>query len=243
MKTVYIGIDDTDNPETRGTGFQARQLVQRLQESAMALCRGVTRHQLLVDERVPYTSHNSAACLEVDARADLDTLTEFCREFLLEIAAAGSDVGLCVAERGQAAAATGFGKSAQKEVLTQAEAVALSGVHGIRLQGLTGDRQGIIGALSAVGLFADGDDGRYIWNKGLREMAETSVSYAEFRRKTNIDKVRMLDNSNVEEDARLELGPWPRAVRMNKQSVLLVEKLHDKHYKVLDKDAIKSVRP
>ena len=28
MQVVLIGMDDTDNPDTRGTGYRARQLVQ-----------------------------------------------------------------------------------------------------------------------------------------------------------------------------------------------------------------------
>ena len=67
---VYIGIDDTDNPDTRGTGFRARQLVDRLHDRDMARTVGVTRHQLLVDDRIPYTSHNSSACLAVTSGHD-----------------------------------------------------------------------------------------------------------------------------------------------------------------------------
>ena len=63
--TLLIGIDDTDNLETRGTGFRARQLASGLQASALATTHGITRHQLLVDPRIPYTSHNSSACLRV----------------------------------------------------------------------------------------------------------------------------------------------------------------------------------
>ena len=49
MRLVYIGIDDTDNLETRGTGFRARQLIERLQECRLGEGIGVTRHQLLFD--------------------------------------------------------------------------------------------------------------------------------------------------------------------------------------------------
>ncbi len=52
-----IGIDDTDNLESRGTGFRARQLAQQLQQRGLARLRGVTRHQLFVSPEIPYTSH------------------------------------------------------------------------------------------------------------------------------------------------------------------------------------------
>lgn len=52
-----IGIDDTDNLESRGTGFRARQLLQRLAEAGFARPLGITRHQLYVHSDIPYTSH------------------------------------------------------------------------------------------------------------------------------------------------------------------------------------------
>lgn len=244
MQALYIGIDDTDTPDTRGTGFRARELAQRLREHGLAQTIGVTRHQLLVDDRVPYTSHNSAACIAVEPACAIGALMDFCRDYLLEIAADGSDVGLCIADEQQAGRAVRFGKTAQTALVTQQEARETAGQYAIRLEGLTGDYQGIIGALSAVGLFADGNDGRYLWTRGLREHKDQTLSLADLRGISNIDRVGLLDGGTLDEDgAMIALGPWPRAVRIDKQSVLLVEKLNDASYKVLDKDVIKSVRP
>jgi hypothetical protein len=65
-RPIYlIGIDDTDNLESRGTGHHARRLGAFLQTEAMAGLLDVTRHQLFVDPRIPYTSHNSSLCLRV----------------------------------------------------------------------------------------------------------------------------------------------------------------------------------
>ena len=52
-----IGMDDTDNLESRGTGHMARQVAVTLEADHVIL--GVIRHQLLVDPRVPYTKRNS----------------------------------------------------------------------------------------------------------------------------------------------------------------------------------------
>lgn len=62
---VYIGFDDTDTRDSDfGTGKVARRFEKKLPEG----CRlwGVIRQQLLVDERIPYTSHNSSACAVID---------------------------------------------------------------------------------------------------------------------------------------------------------------------------------
>jgi|TARA_B100002003_G_scaffold251913_1_gene298840 hypothetical protein len=244
MEKIYIGIDDTDNLDSRGTGFHARQMMERLHQNQLGNCTGITRHQLLFDDRVPYTSHNSSACLAFENKADLQVLITVCRKFLLEIAAEGSDVGLCIAKEGQASQLEVFGKSAQTCLLTQQEAEAVAEQHSIFLQGLTGDHQGIIGALSAVGLHAWGNDGRYIWAPGLREHDNQSLTLDSVTKRASIDKISLLDGTEVlDTKAVIDLGPWPRAVRINKQAVLLVEKSNDNQYQVLDKDIIKSAYP
>lgn len=244
---LYIGIDDTDNLETRGTGFRARQLIEQLEAAGLAAGIAVTRHQLLVDDRIPYTSHNSSACLVVKLRdnANKNRLVDFCRTYLLENSAPGSDAGLCVASYEQAKNIIQFGQKAKVEVLTQNEARETAGRYEICLEGLTGDHQGIIGALSATGLHVHGNDGRYLWPRDIREYAGQSVSVQELRNSRGIDQVTLQNGDDlIDETAIISLGEWPRTVRINHQSVLLVEQLDARHqYKVLEKDIIKSIRP
>jgi hypothetical protein len=61
---AYIGFDDTDVVGADfGTGKLARRFEQLIPE-ACALW-GVVRQQLLVDPRIPHTSHNGSACVVV----------------------------------------------------------------------------------------------------------------------------------------------------------------------------------
>src|SRR3972149_6736506 len=95
---LLIGIDDTDNVDSRGTGFKARRLGELLSAHNLAAVDGITRPQLLVDPRIRYTSHNSAACLSARLTSDNhEGIREFCRRFVLEASAEGSDAGLCIA--------------------------------------------------------------------------------------------------------------------------------------------------
>jgi len=243
----YIGIDDTDNLETRGTGFRARQLVGLLQDNHLARGIAVTRHQLLLDDRVPYTSHNSSACIVIDRndRVEDDALMDFCRSFLLEVAAPGSDVGLCLANYEQAYQVIKFGQKAKTELVEQDEARSIAKKLAIKLEGLTGDHQGIIGSLSAVGLHLHGNDGRYIWPRDSRKNFGQALSVTDVLKNLSIDKVALLDGEEVvDADARIWLGDWARAVRIDQEAILLVERIDVRHeYKVLEKEIIKSVRP
>jgi hypothetical protein len=244
---IYIGIDDTDNLTSRGTGSRARELIELLEEKKLAKGLAVTRHQLLVDDRVPYTSHNSSACLVVRPFEDIshDQLMDCCRSYLLEIAAEGSDVGLCLANEEQAKAVIKFGEKAKVELVMQNEARDTARQHNIRLEGLTGDHQGIIGSMSAVGLHVHGNDGRYLWPRDIREFYDQTLSINAVKNHRGIDKIALIDGSEIrDEKAEIYLGGWPRAVRIDHQAVLLVEQINEQHqYKVLEKNSIKSIRP
>ncbi|MEQ8234378.1 MAG: hypothetical protein RLW61_04165 [Gammaproteobacteria bacterium] len=243
-----IGIDDTDNLDTRGTGYRARCLVRALEADGMAEALGVTRHQLLLDDRIPYTSHNSSACLQVRSTQAADSLYAFCRDFMVAEAARGADVGLCLATPAQAAMVVPFGHAAKHEVLDQARAQACAQAAGIRLGGLTGTRDGVIGALAGVGLFAEGNDGRYIWKRRLREMSDATVSVGEILRATAVDDVREMDGGSLADTPAtlVALGPWPRPVRVDGLSVLFVERgpAHESAaYHCIDKQRLKAFRP
>ncbi|MBD2775203.1 ABC transporter substrate-binding protein [Iningainema tapete] len=167
-----IGIDDTDNLTSGGTGKLARQLSKEIAEQNLAQTIGITRHQLHLSPEIPYTSHNSSACIMVDTSQELVALTDYCREYLLLHSEEESDVGLCVAAWEQVSPTVqAFGQQAKEIVLTQEQAVRVATVSGIFLFGLTGTKQGIIGALAAVGLRKNGNDGRFIWVPGLYDLS------------------------------------------------------------------------
>jgi tRNA(Ile2) C34 agmatinyltransferase TiaS len=165
-----IGLDDTDNLESRGTGHLARDIAGAL--AADYAVWGVTRHQLLLDPRVPSTKNNSCAAIALDADGDLDPqiLVERVRALMLDDYQPGSDPGLCVARR-VPGAIIDFGRKAQQAVVSQAEARSLASAHSIILLGLGGDQDGVIGALAAVGLAATGEDGRYVHIGHARDLA------------------------------------------------------------------------
>jgi hypothetical protein len=138
---LLIGVDDTDNLESRGTGYRVRQLMSWLDENELAIPKGITRHQLLVDPQIPYTSHNSSACMAVETE-NAEDVWEACREYLWRESALGSDAGLCLAQwEFVTAQVMTFGSRAKLEVLTMPEAEQTAASAGIRLAGLShGDR-------------------------------------------------------------------------------------------------------
>lgn len=219
---MIIGIDDTDTPQSRGTGALARQVAAELARDYTVL--GVVRQQLLRDPRVPCTKNNSSKAIllaDIDGR-ELPDLAARVRGLMLADFQPGSDPGLCIA-RGAPAAVIEFGVRAQRELLTQAEAYALARRHGIHLQELGGDGMGVIGALAAVGLTAGGEAGRYIELGRVRTL--TGVQPVEAVLASGIRAVQTADGQPVTQG--LVQADGLRAARRNGQAVAVVQAVGD----------------
>jgi hypothetical protein len=223
---LLIGIDDTDNLDSRGTGFRARELGAQLTERGLAALKSVTRHQLFVSPDIPYTSHNSAACLEfVAGTTRRDEIKEYCRDYLQRESAPGSDAGLCIATPEQVnGRVTSYAESAKQTVLTMEHCYDTARSEGIYVEGLTGTRQGVIGSLAAVGLHHGGNDGRFLWLRGLRELEPGVYAIEELRRLVDIDDYRSLDGDLLaDENTRIRITEWAKPILKQGRSVLLVE--------------------
>jgi hypothetical protein len=236
-----VGVDDTDNLESRGTGHRARQLGMQLADGGIALL-GVTRHQLLVHPAIPYTSHNSAACLEVSVEGeDGVRLIAVCRAFLREESAPGSDAGLCVAAADSVPSdVVEFGRRAKSTVVHVSDADRIAVTHQVYLEPLTGTGIGVIGALAAVGLRTAADDGRFLWLPRLREL--TGVHSArDLREWLSIDAVETETGTAAADSDRVAVGDWPRPLLRGGRKLFLVEEAPNDDYRwsALGKERLK----
>jgi hypothetical protein len=162
---IYVGIDDTDIVGSPGTNQLARAIVKALGPAGTQSI--ICRHQLFFDPRVPYTSQNGSASLQLPRGHAMphalliDTVRSAMRAWYVE----GSDTGLAVTTDPSAEMAV-FAARAKTEVVTQAEARTIAAQSGCHLEGLGGTNQGIIGALAAIALVAGGEDGRIVHVEG-----------------------------------------------------------------------------
>ncbi len=245
MKRILIGIDDTDNAESRGTGFRARQLGELLSVNGLAVVNGISRHQLFFDRRIPYTSHNSSACIDLYS-SELDKVIEICRIFLPAESAEGSDAGLAVRFYDEISdEVCDWGKRAKIEILTQSEARSLARKNGVYLEGFTGTEDGVIGSMAAIGLRKAGNDGRCLWVKG-KNMREMNGVYAvgELLKLVAVDCVTDKDFKEIDNDVQLFVGEWAKPVVRDHKLILIAEKtqnITEYEWQVATKDYIKSI--
>jgi hypothetical protein len=226
---IFIGIDDTDNKESGGTGRVAREIAAALRERFPVL--GVSRHQLLVDDRVPYTSNNSCNVIHLlTDDADRNALAAWVSELLLERCLVGSDPGLCLAD--SSAAGHPFGKAVQTRLTTQAEALTVAREVRAILHPLGGTGDGIIGALAGVILAAGGNDGRFVEVGRTREL-DGVVAVKELL-SSGVKEVRTANGTLVTSGAVDTNGGRVRPIVQRHRPVLLVEPAGEDVWRVVE---------
>jgi hypothetical protein len=221
---IVVAIDDTDDLTSRGTGELASLIAEAVRENGWGIPSIVTRHQLLVHPDIPYTSHNSAMCFQVDlTEGCLEQVISYAAQFLERESAEGSDPGLCVAPVGGCGdqELIAFGRRAKCEVLTMPEAYQLAQHVGVHLSQHGGTGQGVIGALAGAGLRLWGNDGRM---KGSLDLGQpgTRLTVRQIVARPEVDAVLNQNGATVPFDALVEVGEKPKTVLMAGISVLLV---------------------
>lgn len=226
--TIYICIDDTDTlTGPRGTGKLARAIADTLMAEYPVFA--VTRHQLYVHPDIPYTSHNSDAVIHVMAEGDeaMDHIFEVAEQVMLGDFLEGSDPGLAVASTDQITPSLiAYGQDAKCSILTQDRARTLAKNLHIRLKGLGGTEDGVIGAMAGLGLAFMNCDGRYLMRGKIREIMGTCTVEKLFE--YGVDEVCTLDGRQVS-TGTIQLRPEkaPRTCPMFGKAVLFVKEEND----------------
>lgn len=241
-ETKYlVGIDDTDNLTSRGTGFIVRQLAAQLRDKNIARVLAVSRHQLFVHDEIPYTSHNSSACMELICE-DRKALEDYCRNYLLEVAADGSDVGLCIIPFDEVDEdIINWGLSAKKIVLNKTLARELAVRKNVFLEGLTGTHDGIIGSMAACGLRKYGNDGRILMLEADFRSFTGEISAEEICRNFHIQNIFDTFDARVSSQTIIILEENWKPILKDGIYTLIVEKDGEFRWKSISKDALRKI--
>jgi hypothetical protein len=220
---IYLSIDDTDSLSSRGTGKLARAIADTLAKDYPVY--GVTRHQFFVHPDIPFTSHNSNAVIHVEATGSsaADHIFEVAQQHILDDFIEGSDPGVAVAWPEQITPAlVVFGQDAKRSIVTQQQARMLAKNLAIRLKGLGGTEDGVIGAVAGLGLVVTGNDGRFLQKGKIRDIVCPCSAEQLFA--AGVDMISTLDGHTFKTGNIIAReGKPPRPCPVNGRTVLFVE--------------------
>lgn len=197
-----ICIDDTDTIDSIGTGTICEMIKDQLVSQGMARCTNITRHQLLIHDDIPYTSHNSSMCFTGELIGGTkELITDVAIQVVRDNSALGSDPGVSVCmveEVDHVNELISFGVKATSEVLTKEDAYQLAKTCHIHLSEHGGTGQGIIGAIAGIGLRLSGTNGEL---KGvLKKIINTKYTVEDLLKDEGIDRVLTTSGSVLSKD-------------------------------------------
>ncbi|GAB7016594.1 ABC transporter substrate-binding protein [Methanogenium cariaci] len=229
---IYLAMDDTDNLESRGTGKLARATGAEI--ATRFPVDGISRHQLFVHEDIPFTSHNSCAVIHIEAqeRADKEWIFETAKECMLNDFIEGSDPGIAVACADEILPPLiAYGRDAQKIVLNQEKARTIAANLGIRLEGLGGTEDGVIGTMAGLGLARGGNDGRYLLCGKIRDLS--GPADVETLLEAGIDAVYTTDGHLLRDGhIIIDEGKSAKPCPVDGKKILFVEHVDGQYYAV-----------
>ena len=220
-------IDDTD--ELGGeisTGLLAEEIAAFI--GSFAPVSFVTRHQLLLDPRINYTSHNSCMCMKaLLTEEQKQSALNFAIELLERKSAPSAEPGIAAAFEKDLLSAQeliSFGRSAKEIFLKPQQAFWKAALQNVFLKELKSGARGVIGALAGIGLRLSGSDGKI---RGKFELKESNLSVAELLDLNFIEAVADENFKPLSPDERVNLIGALKPVFLDFKATLLVKKETD----------------
>lgn len=239
-KEIFISIDDTDEIGfPKSTGLLAQEIVEFIEQN-FSPCKFISRHQLLLDDRINYTSHNSSMCFSTKLEPkQKDEVALFIENHLKTFSAKSAQPAFAIAFKDEIINIDGFiefGKKAKEEYISLEEAYNIAKKHNIFLKGIENGFLGAIGALAGLALRVYGDDGRV---KGQNNLKKDSLSKKELLSFGFIDDVLDENFAPLSDDCIVKIKSNIKLIVKNHKAVLLTKKCEDNSYKAYDIDSLR----
>lgn len=237
----WLCIDDTDDTtKSVGTGEIASEIYRELEKQGCVMRYQITRHQLLLDPRIPYTSHNSSMCMEGEGELTAEEIWERAIFVLMRMRSPISQPGVCLytpPAGGDPRRLIRFGEKAKEEILTIEEAQRLaSETPGIRLEAPAGNGSGQIGALAGVGLRLGGNDGTF---RGKLKFPEALIRPAkEMKQLLGVREIIKSSGQYLEEETPVRASGQVKLIYREHECMAAVRKADDGIYELCSKASI-----
>lgn len=167
-----LGIDDTNSSDHGDTATLALTLGEKMEFLSLARLINISCHQLFQHSSIPHTGGNICCCLLLDSDPlkirEIDMIT---RLTLRSESTPNANPGYALAAWNQFdPEVVAWAKTAKITMVQRMDAITLARRCDISIAGISGSGAGAIGALAAVGLRFDGNDGYIHWMPGLDQL-------------------------------------------------------------------------
>lgn len=234
---ILLCIDDTDDlVKGKGTGKLANEIAKEIAKMNWGKCERITRHQLLLHDDIPYTSHNSSMCFTAQIKKEnYQDIINYASDYLVNESSPEADPGLCVVDiysLNNPSILIDFGKRAKKEILTKEQAYELADSLNIHLSEHGGTGQGIIGAMAGVGLRLSGNDGEFRGDLSFVKDRDIWM-VGELCQYSTIDEVRDYNGRILQAEEQVIPGEKTKTILLKGKSVLLVYQIETEYKKIV----------
>lgn len=201
-----IAIDDTDDlTKETSTGRIASLIAKHFKKDHHSkVHQGVTRHQLLLKEGIPYTSHNSTMCIDVEGNLTMEQVIEESTQIVYDNMAATACPGICICcidRLEDPDELIRYGILTQQQLIFKEQAHSLIDKYDC-LYGkeLGGNGQGLIGAVAGIGLRLSGNDGTFRGKIKFDDNCD-HMTAGELKKNEKIDEIREMDTHKCIDDS------------------------------------------
>ena len=163
-----IGIDDTGYLDQHLTTKLMRSWLSQMIEQSLIHSEGITRHQLFESEKISSSYKNRSLAFTFNTSQSIFEIEDQLVDFIRTASSPHANPAIAILSRhSDSLHALAFGRRCKNELLKLSDSEQYASESNVLLRGLGGNRNGMIGALAAVGLRAGGGDGIFVHIDGL----------------------------------------------------------------------------
>jgi hypothetical protein len=261
---ILVCVDDTDDlTKATSTGKIAELIANETASNHGGILEmGITRHQLLLREDIPYTSHNSAMCFAAWVPVgSIGALRLRAVEILRDNCAVSSDPGLCLCSIpgpddsryapwvADCERLVAYGLKAKSDLVLKEEAYGLAeSIPEVSLSEHGGTGVGVIGALAGVGLRLGGHDGRFRGKLSLTALCDEEGTTTCGALRSSLasrvfGEVQVVDTSAriVPDDALVYSAREAKPILHGGRFTIVVEHITEMGYRVCQKEDLGAI--
>lgn len=223
---IVVAIDDIRQLDGAKGGETASFLTRTIEEKGWGKCSIPSRHRLYPHPDTGCKKHNTVRSFSADIDGQFfEAFLEFARSSTKTVASPESNTGLVVAVPEQMVNTdelVDYAYRVKEQLVGKADALAFAGKPGIHLCEISGNGQGVIGALAGAGLRITGNDGQFRGKLKVGSGEDYIATVGEIIAQTYVEQVKNMDLETLDEVESVRMGEKVKVVLLDDKYTLMV---------------------